>query len=170
MDEQGLIKALNENKNLEKQIKKIQQNFVTKANTDGAVIRKANQQAERIILDQVSKLNAGINDTKNFVEHFIGSSTNSKTGLELNLLGETLIQQGLFKNTDEFNKQVANMVGDYINMTFSNKLGGVSIVNGQSKKALHFDFPGMKGFLDKNEAALLNIIDKEHLEFFTSVY
>ena len=57
------------------------------------------------------------------------------------------------------------MVGDYINMTFSNKLGGVSIVNGQSKKALHFDFPGMKGFLDKNEAALLNIIDKEHLEF-----
>ena len=165
MDEQGLIKALNENKNLEKQVKKIQQNLVTKASTDGTVIRKANQQAERAILDQVSKLNAGINDTTNFVEYFIGSSTKSRTGLELNLLGETLVQQGVFKNTDEFNKQVANMVGDYINMTFSNKLGGVSIVNGQSKKALHFDFNGMKGFLDKNEPALLNILDKEHLEF-----
>ena len=60
------------------------------------------------------------------------------------------------------------MVGDYINETFKKPLGGVSIVNGKSKEALYFDFDGMGLFLNKNKAALSDILDKEHFEFLES--
>ena len=167
-NEKGLIEALAKNKPLEKKMNTLKNDLVSKASTQGAIIKKRNSQAERAILDQVGKLNKGLNNTESFVENFIGKGGATQTGLELNLLGEVLVQQGVFKNTKEFKTQVANMVGDYITMKYASKVGGVSIVKGESKQASNFDFAGFKEFLDTNEPSLLNILDEEHLGFLKS--
>ena len=127
----------------------LQSDLIKKANTDGAIIRKLNQQAENKILNQVGKLSDGLSDNKSFVERFFGKEGDVKTGLDLITLRETLLKQGTFKNKGEFNMAISNMIGDYITMSFSNQnVGGKWVHKGISKSLNGFDFDGFKGWLD----------------------
>ena len=164
-NEKSLIEALTNNKSLQEKMITLKNDLVSRASTEGAVIRKANAQSEQAILNQVKKLSPGIDNVKNFVEHFIGTDEAYKSGPELILLGETLIKQGLFKNTKEFNLQVANMVGDYITMKYAGSVGGVSIVKGKPKQVQDFNFEGLRQFLKQNEVILTDVLDAEHLDF-----
>jgi hypothetical protein len=164
-NEKSLIEALTNNKTLREKMITLKNDLVSRANTEGAVIRKANAQSEQAILNQVKKLSPGIDSVENFVKHFIGGEESYKSGLELTLLGETLIKQGAFKSTKEFNLQVANMVGDYVTMKYGGNVGGVSIVKGKSKQVQDFNFEGLRQFLDTNKVILTDVLDAEHLDF-----
>jgi hypothetical protein len=170
VDEQGLIDILNKSKPLMQQAEKLKAEIIKKASVNGALIRTRNKQFQGRILDHVSRITPGkVWNTKNFVEHFIGSIQNPGTGNELSLLGETLIKQGKFKNIKEFNETVSNIVGDYIQVTFGpKKVGGVVVIGGKTQKASSFDFDGFKGWLDDNEVTLRQIMDEEHIEFLTT--
>jgi hypothetical protein len=177
-NEKAVIKELGKNKNLVKELENLKSEIIRKSTVDGAAIRKANQIAERKVLDSASRINKGLNDTKSFVEHFIGQTRDIKTGSELILLKETLIKQGVFKNEKEVNKAIASMVGDYISMTFGPKRqagkiitdAGVEVIpyKARTEDMLSFDFDGFKTFLDDTEPALRQILDEEHLNYLRS--
>ena len=168
-NKKAIITELGKNKKLHSEMVTLQSDLIKKANTDGAIIRKLNQQAENKILNQVGKLSDGLSDNKSFVERFFGTEGDVKTGLDLITLRETLLKQGTFKNKGEFNMAISNMIGDYITMSFSNQnVGGKWVHKGISKSLNGFDFDGFKGWLDSVEPALKQIMDEDHFNFIRS--
>ena len=168
-NKKAIITELGKNKKLHSEMVTLQSDLVKKANTDGAIIRKLNQQAENKILNQAGKLSDGLSSPKIFVERFFGSQGDKQWGLDLIMLRETLLKQGTFKNKGEFNMAVSSMVGDYITMTFSNQnVGGKWVHKGISKDLMGFDFDGFKGWLDATEVSLKQIMDEDHFNFIRS--
>ena len=168
-NKKAIITELGKNTKLNSEIVKLQSDLVRKANTDGAIIRKLNQQAEQKILNQVGKISDGLSDNKTFIERFIGKEGDVKTGLDLITLRETMLKQGTFKNKGEFNMAVSNMIGDYITMSFSNQnVGGKWVHKGISKNLNGFDFDGFKGWLDSVEPSLKQIMDDDHFNYLRS--